>query len=71
MRIPRLDRVSEEMLVSVCLHGMIEEYRIFLENLSLPSFAKLVEVARRTSLCKSSRSSASARPSQASIGRQM
>lgn len=30
------DPVREEMLVGVRLHGMIEEYRVFLESLSFP-----------------------------------
>lgn len=37
------------MLVNVCSHGMKEECRIFLENLSFSSFCKLMEAARRTS----------------------
>lgn len=58
------------MLVSLCLHVMTEVYRVFLENLSFSSFAKLMEVARRTneSMGKSSKSNTSARPGQASIG---
>lgn len=37
------DPVSKEILVSVCLHGMVEEYRVFLEILSFSSFAKLMK----------------------------
>lgn len=33
------------MLVSFGLYGMIEDYRMFLENLFFPSFTKLMEVA--------------------------
>lgn len=40
--------VEERMLVDVCLLGMMEEYRIFLENLSFYSFSKLMELARHT-----------------------
>lgn len=36
----------EKMLVDVCLLRMIEEYCIFLKNLSFPSFFKLIEAAR-------------------------
>lgn len=28
------DLVDEEVLINICLYGMLEEYRIFLENLS-------------------------------------
>lgn len=36
------------MLVGVCLHGILEEYHIFLESLSSSSFFKVMEVARGT-----------------------
>lgn len=42
------DLVEEMMLVDVCLHGMTEEYCIFVENLSFSSFTKLMEAAHRT-----------------------
>lgn len=42
------DPVAEEALFDVCLHGVIQEYHVFLENLSFPSFSKLMDVARRT-----------------------
>lgn len=42
------DPMGEGMLVHVRLHGMLEEYSIFLENLSFYSFPKLMEAARRT-----------------------
>lgn len=32
------DPVAKEVLVNVCLHGVFEEYRIFLENLSFSYF---------------------------------
>lgn len=35
-------------MVSVCLHGMSDEYQVFLENLTLSSFSKLMEASRRT-----------------------
>lgn len=41
------DLVIENVLVYVCLDGMIKEYIIYLENLSFSSFSKLVEAARR------------------------
>lgn len=31
----------------MCLHRMINEYPVFLEDLSFPSFFRLVEAARR------------------------
>lgn len=41
----RVDPVDEEVLVNVRLHGMNDEYRIFLENLTFSSFSKLMEAA--------------------------
>lgn len=41
------DAVDEETLVDVCLYGMANEYRVYLENLTFPSFSKLMEAARR------------------------
>lgn len=41
------DAVDKETLVDVCLHGMVNEYRVYLENLTFPSFSKLMEAARR------------------------
>lgn len=35
------------MVVDVCLHGMVHEYRVYLENLTFPHFSKLLEAARR------------------------
>lgn len=35
--------VGERVLVDVCLHCMLEECRIFLENLSFSFFSKLME----------------------------
>lgn len=40
--------VLEEVLVNVCLHGMDDEYKVSLENLTFLSFSKLMEAARRT-----------------------
>lgn len=55
------DAVDEETLIGVCLHGMVNEYRVYLENLTFPSFSKLIEAARRTneSVRKPSRSTTS------------
>lgn len=52
------DAVDEETLVDVYLHGMVNEYPVYLENLTFPSFSKLIEAARRTyeSVRKPSRS---------------
>lgn len=43
----------------------LEEYRNFLENLSFPSFSRLIEPARRTneSMTRTSRPSSTSRPS--------
>lgn len=47
-------------------HGKTEEYRVFLENLSFPSFSKLMEAAKRTneSVHKSSRFNTTASPTK-------
>lgn len=42
------DPMDKEVLVNVCLHGMMEKYIIFLGNLSFTSFSRLIEAARRT-----------------------
>ena len=42
------DSLDEKKLVKVCIQGMFDEYRVHLENLPFPTFATLVEVARRT-----------------------
>lgn len=43
------DSLDEGLVVNVCFHGMAEEYRIFLENLSFSSFSKLIDAKRYTS----------------------
>lgn len=62
------DPVSEEMLVRVCLRGMTEKYRVFLE--SFPSFAKLIEAALGTKefIRRSSKSNMDDRPNSAPAG---
>lgn len=57
--------MPKEVLINACLHGMMKEYRTFLENLSFLSFASLMEVARRTneSVRRTSRSRSVASPS--------
>ena len=42
------DMCDEKELVKICIQGMFTEYAVHLENLSLVSFAALVENARRT-----------------------
>lgn len=32
------DPVNKEVLLNICLHDMNDEYRVFLENISFPSF---------------------------------
>lgn len=56
--------VAEKVLVDVCLHDMLEDYRIFSEDLSFPSFSKLMEVDYGTneSVHRTSRSSPVVRP---------
>lgn len=40
------DPMEKEVLLNMCLHGMAEEYRIFLENQSFSPFPKLMEAKR-------------------------
>lgn len=42
--------VEEERLVDICIVGMLYEYRLYLENLQILSFTRLVEASRRTSM---------------------
>lgn len=58
------DPVDEEILVDICIAGMLIKYRPYMENLQLPSFTKLVGFARKTnvSLRKPIKSSTSHTP---------
>lgn len=40
--------MDEEVLMNVCLHGMMDKCRVFLENVSLSSFSKLMKATRQT-----------------------
>lgn len=42
------DPVDEEVLVNVYLHVMVNEYLVHLDNLSFPSFSRLMEATERT-----------------------
>jgi len=44
------DLVKEEKLVDVCITGMLYEYWLYLENLLISRFTRLVEASRRTSM---------------------
>lgn len=44
----RCNAVDEETLIDIYLHGMTNEYRVYLENLTFPSLSKLMEATRRT-----------------------
>ena len=44
------DLVEEERLVDICIVGMLYEYRPYLENLQIPSFTRLMEASKRTSM---------------------
>lgn len=59
------DPFDGEVLLNVCLHRILEEFRVLLENLSLSSFSRLMEVARRTngSVRRTLRSSSTSCPS--------
>lgn len=50
------DLVEEERLVDICIAGMLYEYHPYLENLQIPSFKRLVETTRRTSMLVKKRS---------------
>lgn len=40
--------VAKDVLVDICLHGMVEDHQIYLENLSFSSFSRLIEATRQT-----------------------
>lgn len=42
------DPVADDVFVDVRLHGIVEDYRIYLENISFSSFFRLMEAVRRT-----------------------
>lgn len=44
------DPVEKERLVDICIASMLYEYRPYLENLQIPSFTRLVEASRTTSM---------------------
>ena len=46
------DPVEEERLVDIFIADMLYEYRPYLENLQIPSFIRLVETSRTTSMLK-------------------
>lgn len=41
-----LNPIKEEVLDNVCLHGINDEYQVFLKNLRFPSSSKLMEASR-------------------------
>lgn len=40
------DAVDQETMADLLLHGMTNDYHVYLENLTVPSFSKLRDVAR-------------------------
>jgi len=44
------DPVEEKRLVDICIASMLYEYHLYIENLQIPSFTRLVEASRRTSM---------------------
>ena len=44
------DPVEEEIMVDVCISGILYEYHPYLENLQISNFTRLVEASRRTSM---------------------
>ena len=44
------DEQDEGTLVEMCINNIIPEYRVYLENLNITQFTKLIEATRKTSL---------------------
>nr|POE45832.1 hypothetical protein CFP56_75818 [Quercus suber] len=44
------DLVKEKRLVDICIASMLYEYHLYIENLQIPSFTRLVEASKRTSM---------------------
>lgn len=62
------DPLAEEMLANVCLHGMLDKYRIFLEICLSQLFFRLdVDRPTNESVCRTSVSSSVVQPSPSSI----
>lgn len=64
--------VVDAVLINVCLHGMLDEYRIFGE-FSFSTFSRLMEAARgiNESVQRTSRSDPTVQPSHGSIFRSL
>lgn len=67
------DSINEEVLIEVCLLGMLKEYYIFLKNLAFSSFFKLMEATSHTNyvIRRTKRSSSATQTSLASITRKV
>ena len=44
------DEQDEGTLVEICINNIIPEYKVYLENLNIMQFTKLIKVARKTFL---------------------
>ena len=42
------DEQDEGSLVEICVNNIIPDYRVYLENLNITQFTKLIEATRRT-----------------------
>ena len=42
------DTISEKNMIRACLNGMLDEYRIYIENHDIKDFAELIYKARNT-----------------------
>ncbi|CAL2271338.1 unnamed protein product [Prunus armeniaca] len=44
------DEKGEEALVEICISNIIADYRVYLENIGISQFSRLLEVVRKTSM---------------------
>ncbi|CAL8175767.1 unnamed protein product [Prunus armeniaca] len=44
------DEKDEEALVEICISNIVADYRVYLENIGIRQFSRLLEVVRKTSM---------------------
>ncbi|CAL9016172.1 unnamed protein product [Prunus brigantina] len=44
------DEKDEEALVEICISNIVADYRVYLENISISQFSRLLEAVRKTSI---------------------
>ncbi|XP_024178185.1 uncharacterized protein LOC112184129 [Rosa chinensis] len=44
------DEKDEESLVEICINNILPEYRVYLENICITQFSRLIEAVRKTSM---------------------